>query len=167
MTLLSAFAQLLKARKNVFLIFVGGGELREQLSQEADRLGIFGHIRFSEGFVSPQEIPNYMQAFDFLCVSSVGEGWPNVIFEAMICNKPVIATSVGGIPEAICSRDYGLLVPPGDPAAMSNAMEKALDIHWCGEKIAQYAKDNSWTKVGAKYNQIYRQLWFAHGQARK
>jgi teichuronic acid biosynthesis glycosyltransferase TuaC len=100
-------------------------------------------------------------------VSSVGEGWPNVIFEAMICNKPVIATSVGGIPEAICSSDYGLLVPPKDPAAMSDAMQRALDMQWCRGKIAQYAKDNSWTKVGEKYNQIYRELWFAHGQARK
>lgn len=158
MTLLTAFGQLLKTRENVFLIFVGDGELRGKLLQEASRLGISAHIRFSEGMVAPREIPNYMQAFDFLCVSSVGEGWPNVILEAMVCGKPVIGTCVGGIPEAISSKDYGLLVPPQDPTAMTDAMKRALDIRWSKERIAQYAKQNSWKKVGARYHEIYREL---------
>ena len=162
MTLLAAFGQLMKRKENIYLIFVGDGELRGNLLQEANRLGISAHVRFTEGMVSPREIPNYMQAFDFLCVSSIGEGWPNVVLEAMVCGKPVIGTRVGGIPEAISSKDYGLLVPPKDPVAMADAMKMAIDIQWNREEIARYAKQNSWDKVGARYHEIYRELCIEH-----
>lgn len=158
MTLLAAFGQLLKVKENLYLIFVGDGELRGKLLQEASRLGISGHIRFSEGAVPPREIPNYMQAFDFLCVPSIGEGWPNVILEAMACGKPVIATNVGGNPEAVSSDKVGLIVPAQNPAALSKAMDQAMRISWDREGIVQYAKSHSWSQVGARYFDIYRRL---------
>ncbi len=158
LSLMAAFGRLMKAAGNVYLVFVGDGELKGKLVQEAKRQGISSHVRFSEGMVAPQEIPSYMQSFDYLCVSSTGEGWPNVIFEAMVCGKPVIGTRVGGIPEAIIGNDYGLLVPPQDPDAMMGAMQQALNTHWNRNKIASYAKQNSWNKVGEKYHKIYSQL---------
>lgn len=164
LTLLKAFGQLLKERKNVFLIFVGDGELKETLLQEASKSGISNQIRFSDGMVAPREIPNYMQAFDFLCLSSIGEGWPNVILEAMVCGKPVIGTNVGGVPEAIASEDYGFIVPPQDPAAMADAMRRALDSPWNRKDIAQYARENSWQKVGLRYHEIYQELHSKHNQ---
>ena len=69
-------------------------------------------LKFTQGMVSPDQIPSYMSAFDYLCVSSVAEGWPIVILEAMACGKPVITTDVGGNPEAVSSEKVGLIVPP-------------------------------------------------------
>jgi glycosyltransferase involved in cell wall biosynthesis len=166
MTLLTAFAHLLKQRNDLYLIFVGGGELKDALLQEAKRLNVAAHVRLTEGMVSPHEVPDYMEAFDFLCLSSLGEGWPNVILEAMACGKPVIGTNVGGVPEAIAGEDYGLIVPPQDPVAMADAMRKALDIPWNREDIARYARENSWEKVGARYHEIYRRLCAARKHKR-
>ena len=158
MTLIKAFAKLLTLRKDVYLIFVGDGELRGSLLEEAERIGVKDHVRFTEGMVSPDQIPSYMSAFDYLCVSSIGEGWPNVILEAMACGKPVIATDVGGNPEAVSSDKVGLIVPAQNPDAMSKAMDQAMRINWDRDTIVQYAKSHSWNQVGARYFSIYRRL---------
>ncbi len=157
-TLLKAFARLFASRKDVYLIFVGDGDLRESLAEEAERLGLSDHVRLTPGMVPPDQIASYMLAFDYLCVSSIAEGWPNVIFEAMICGKPVIATDVGGNPEAVSSNKFGLIVPAEDPDALASAMDQAMRIDWDSEAIAEYAKSHSWDRVGARYFEIYRQL---------
>ena len=158
MTLIQAFAKLVAIRKDVYLIFVGGGVLRESLLKEAERLCVKDHVRFTQGMVSPDQVPSYMQAFDYLCVSSIAEGWPNVILEAMVCGKPVIATDVGGNPEAVSSNKLGLIVPARDPDALASTMNQAMSINWDRESIARYAKSLSWIQVGARYSAIYRGL---------
>jgi glycosyltransferase involved in cell wall biosynthesis len=158
MTLIRAFGRLCQRWKDTYLVFVGNGGLRKDLAAEAERLGVKDRVRFTEGAVPPEQIPSYMEAIDYLCVSSTAEGWPNVILEAMICGKPVIATEVGGIPEAVSSDRYGFLVPARDPDAMSNAMDQAIRTNWDRESIVEYAKSHSWSQVGAQYFNLYRRL---------
>ena len=63
-----------------------------------------------------------MCAADVFCLSSSREGWPNVVHEALACGTPVVATEVGAIPELLCRSEYGLIVPPNDPAALENGV---------------------------------------------
>lgn len=156
-TLLSAFKKLLQKNMNAYLIMVGGGLLEKEVLLFAERLNVKKRLHFT-GYISHDEVKSYMSACDIFCLSSLCEGWPNVLFEAMSFGKPIVATDVGGIPEAICSQDYGFLVPPRQPDKMTEAMMKALHKKWDHKKIKDYASDNSWEKVAKKYFEIYHSV---------
>src|ERR1035438_662561 len=97
---------------HIRLLILGDGPERcriEQLVRDLDlrdRVILLGHI--------PDVRPYYKQA-DLLAISSVTEGSPNVLLEAMAAGVPVVATSVGGIPELVADRDTALLVEPRNP----------------------------------------------------
>jgi len=156
-TLLSAFKKLLQKNMNAYLIMVGGGLLEKEVLLFAERLNVKKRLHFT-GYISHDEVKSYVSACDIFCLSSLREGWPNVLFEAMSFGKPIVATDVGGIPEAICSQDYGFLVPPRQPDKMTEAMMKALHKKWDHKKIKDYASDNSWEKVAKKYFEIYHSV---------
>ncbi len=68
-----------------------------------------------------------MAAADVVCLPSWNEGLPNVIREAHTCGRPVVATRVGGIPEAVHSPELGILVPPRQPEALAEAVARQLE----------------------------------------
>jgi glycosyltransferase involved in cell wall biosynthesis len=156
-TLVDAFKNLVKKNPRAHLIIVGGGPLESKLRRYIINIGIKDCVHLT-GYVSHDEIPSYMRACDYFCLSSRREGWPNVLFEALIFGKPIIATNVGGIPDAVKNENYGILVPPGDVDQMTSAMTKAAEIKWDHERIKAYAKDNSWEKIAVKYYKIYQSL---------
>ena len=156
-TLVDAFNKFAKKNPRVHLIVVGGGPLETKLRRYVKNLGLKACVHLT-GYVPHDEIPNYMNACDYFCLSSLREGWPNVLFEAMIFGKPVIATNVGGIPEAVKNENYGILVRPGDAGQMTSAMKKAMETKWDHTRIKAYAEDNSWEKVAIKYNEVYQRL---------
>jgi glycosyltransferase involved in cell wall biosynthesis len=81
------------------------------------------------------EIPLWINASDVLCLPSLNEGLPNVALEAMACGLPVVASRVGGVPEIVRDDVNGLLVPPSDPAALADALRRALAMKWDHEAI--------------------------------
>jgi len=93
------------------LLLVGTGESEGRLRAQAARLGIDGRVRFV-GPVRPEELPRWYRAADALVLSSLREGWPNVVLEALACGTPVLATAVWGTPEILTGCDAGLLVEP-------------------------------------------------------
>jgi glycosyltransferase involved in cell wall biosynthesis len=97
---------------------VGDGPLRGELEAEAARLGIAGRVTFTG--LRP-DVRAYHHAFDLFLASSQFEGLPLALLEAMAAGRPVVATRVGGVPEAVDDGVEGLLVPPGDPAALAAA----------------------------------------------
>ena len=93
------------------------------------------------------------------------EGAPNVIREAMSCGIPVIATSVGGIPEMIKEGEHGLLFEPNDTIALSNHISFLCKsdvgvLKKMGEKARQYIINNcpSWSDSAAIYSNLYEDL---------
>jgi glycosyltransferase involved in cell wall biosynthesis len=68
------------------------------------------------------DIPDILGATDVWVLASLWEGNPLAVMEAMAASKPVIATSVGGVPELIRNEETGLLVPPNEVAALAEAM---------------------------------------------
>jgi glycosyltransferase involved in cell wall biosynthesis len=100
-------------------VLVGSGPLWEEAERLHAELGLGDRLLLVGEAPSAREI---MAALDVLVVSSISEGSSVVAMEAMALSKPVAATSVGGIPEVVADGETGLLVPPGDPAALAEAV---------------------------------------------
>jgi glycosyltransferase involved in cell wall biosynthesis len=71
-------------------------------------------------------VPSLHFLFDVSVLTSVSEGFPNSLVEAMAAGRPIVATNVGGVPDAVRPDENGLLVPPGDPAALAAALQSLL-----------------------------------------
>jgi glycosyltransferase involved in cell wall biosynthesis len=124
--LLEAFAALpAEGRREARLILVGEGELEEALRRRVAALGLEDRVSLRRP-VLHAAIPRWLGACDALVLPSVAEGYPNVLLEALACDRPVLATRVGGIPEIVQDGKTGILVPPGDPAALTAALERMM-----------------------------------------
>jgi glycosyltransferase involved in cell wall biosynthesis len=118
----------LLARDDVTLLIAGedleaGGEYRNALERQADGLGLGDRVRF---LGRRDDVPALLAAADVLVLPSSIEGLPLVVLEAMAAGVPVVATSVGGTPEAVVDGETGLLVPPGDVHALARALGELL-----------------------------------------
>ena len=91
-----------------------------------------------------QEVSSWMNASDVLCVPSLNEGLPNVALEAMACGLPVVASRVGGVPEIVQEGVNGFLVPPSDPHALAEALQRALAMKWDREAIRASISPFDW-----------------------
>lgn len=105
------------------LAIVGNGELREQVQREIVRLDLTERVRWFafEGGVGP-----YLRALDVLVLPSAWEALPLAVLEAMSYGLPVVATRVGGVPEAVDDGVTGRLVAPGDAQALAGALAEVL-----------------------------------------
>ena len=122
-TLLRAVASVVPAYPALHLVLVGDGPTRGASEELARELGIVDRVHFAG--LRPH-LPNLHHAFDLSALTSASEGFPNTVVEAMAAGRPVVATRVGGIPDAVEEGETGLLVPPGDAAALSAALAALL-----------------------------------------
>jgi glycosyltransferase involved in cell wall biosynthesis len=138
-TLIAAAAVVIVRNPEARFLIVGDGDLLPALKAQAQTLGISGQIVFAG---HRKDIPEILAATDVLCISSNYEGTPLVLFEAMAAGKAVVSTAVDGCREVIQDKKSGLLVPPGDPEKLGEALLKVIeDIPLRGrlEKAAQLA----------------------------
>ncbi len=104
-------------------VVVGAGPLQEQLLREAKQWGIEDRLTFT-GFRGDAQ--NFIAAGDIFVLPSPAEPFGLVLLEAMALAKPVIATRAGGPLEIVEADRTGLLVPPGDPNALADAITRLL-----------------------------------------
>ena len=123
-TLLRAFALLAARLPDVHLAIVGDGPCREALEALAAGLGPAGRVHFAG--MRPNR-PNPHHLFDVSVLTSLSEGFPNSVVEAMAAARPVVATDVGGMRDALLDGATGRLVPAGDPAALADALASVLE----------------------------------------
>jgi glycosyltransferase involved in cell wall biosynthesis len=105
-----------------FLIF-GEGELREALERQIKAHNLEKHVLLA-GF--RPDVLSLCKTADLVVLSSVTEGLGSAVLEAMACRKPIVATTAGGIPEAVVHERTGLLVPPRDHRALAQAIVRVL-----------------------------------------
>ena len=108
------------------VLIVGDGPERPALERQICELGL-GETVTMLGHRS--DVPDVLRAFDVAVCSSNFEGTPLSILEYMEAGLPVVATRVGGVPDLIDSGEHGLLVEPGDPGALANALAELLGDH--------------------------------------
>ena len=140
--LLEGFICMAASQPRATLVFVGGGEAHGRLMERAAEAGLAHRVRLL-GKVDHTLLPVWFAASDLLCLPSHNEGVPNVVLEAMACGVPVVASTVGGIPEVV-PEFAGVLVPPGDTSALAGALEEALVREWDSDRIAAHAKRFDW-----------------------
>jgi glycosyltransferase involved in cell wall biosynthesis len=114
-------AQRVLERHGVEFVITGKGPQRESLERRVEEAGIEDRVRFTGYVPRERQIRLYQNATAFVLPSHY-EGLPTVLLEAMACGTPAVATTVGGCPEVIEDGVDGLLVQPGDPPALSDAI---------------------------------------------
>ncbi len=119
--LLQAIAAVVKNGVDCRFVIVGKG--REKLAGRLKALDIEKYV-ITVGY--REDVPELLSIFDFFVLPSLREGLGTAILEAMAMGKPVVATQVGGIPEAIKHGGNGLLVPPADASALAAAIKQLL-----------------------------------------
>jgi colanic acid/amylovoran biosynthesis glycosyltransferase len=123
--LVEAVARIAPERPDLKVVIVGDGPLRASLEGQAAALGVTGNIVFA-GVASGDAVRQHLLDARAFVLPSFAEGLPVVLMEALALRRPVITTWVAGIPELVDAR-VGWLVPPGDVAALADAIGVALD----------------------------------------
>lgn len=113
------------------LVVVGDGQEGVSLRGLADEMGLAERVVFT-GEVA--DVPRVLEAFDVFCLPSRWEGLPGSLVEAMAAGLPVVATRVGGIPEIVVDGENGLLVAPGNPQQLADAIAAAAQRPELGDK---------------------------------
>ncbi len=150
------------------VVVVGEGPERQALEQRTRRLNLEETVRLI-GF--QPDIWAGLAAADAICIPSKSEGMPNALLEAMAAAKPIVATAVGGIPEAIESGHDGLLVPADDPRALAAAVCRCLDdpefAEGLGAAAARTVRERFCARaVAERYAELYAGLLHEGSRAR-
>lgn len=162
-TLLDAFAIVARSDPNARLVLVGEGPEEKNLKKHATSLpqNCRGRIEFCG---ADGDTAKYYANADVFCLSSIREGQPNAIMEAMACGLPVAATSVGGIPELVENEKSGLLSPAGDADALAQNILKILQnpemaaaMGARGREIAE--KNFSFSAMIGAHENLFDSLW--------
>ncbi len=130
--LLSACARLKHQGSDFGVYLVGGGPLRQALSEQAAQLGLSDRV-VMPGVVSHDTLPDWYRAADITVLPSLSEGVPNVLMESIACGTPFVASDVGGVSE-IADPLLDRLVPAGDSEALAAALASVLANRGSGSR---------------------------------
>lgn len=159
-TLLKAFREIAGKYSNIRLHIVGDGPLRGLLEAFCLENNLSSKVTF-EGRKSHEEALKAIAESTVFVLTSIDEGLPTVLVEAMAIGKPVIATAVGGVPEVVKDEINGMLVPPSSPEHLAKVLERLLNDSELRRKIgkaaAETVKDYTWGKIAKKYEIVYHE----------
>ncbi len=135
---------------------IGDGPERPRLEAEAQRLGLGGRVRFL-GALPREDVLAHVAAAEAVVLSSAWENFPHGVVEALALGTPVIATSVGGVPEVVHDGENGLLVGPGDADAFAGAVRRFLADpalrarlrEAAAPSVAEYSQDRIYGRLEA------------------
>jgi glycosyltransferase involved in cell wall biosynthesis len=134
--LIDAAARLLPRLPSARLLVVGDGDLMVALREQAQALRIADRVVFAG---HRTDVADLLGALDVFCISSLYEGTPLALFEAMAAGKAIVSTSVDGCREVLEDGATGLLVPPGDPVALAGALDRALSSESLRQQLGRNA----------------------------
>jgi glycosyltransferase involved in cell wall biosynthesis len=137
--LLEAARELLRERADLFFVWLGTEPLDEQTARHVEQFNVNDSFRLITAKEMEQgrlDLLALLRLADLFVLPSFNEGLPVALLEAMALGKACIASNVNAIPEAIRDRETGLLVPPGDSAALAAAIVELKDNADVRERIA-------------------------------
>jgi glycosyltransferase involved in cell wall biosynthesis len=143
--------------KNIYLYIIGDGHLKDFLKEKIEALAFQDRV-FLLGPLPHNIISWWMNAADFFLLSSIREGCPVVIHEALACGVPIVSTNIGGIPDIVENGIHGLLCPPDNPEEFAKSLMAAISNTWDRLEIAKYGQSYTWDRVAENMVQIYREL---------
>jgi glycosyltransferase involved in cell wall biosynthesis len=157
-TAIRALAHVVQRRPDAHLLLVGEGPEREAIQSWVRERGLEAHIHLL-GLRS--DIPRLLCAADLFLLTSISEGIPLTIIEAMAASLPVVATRVGGVPEMVEDGRTGLLAAPGDDAALAQGILNLADDSLLREEMGQLGRAACLARFSedtmhSAYEQLYR-----------
>ena len=158
--LLDAAAIVCRAHPDATFIVAGRGGLEEELKQKAVSLGLEKNFLFL-GY--RDDVDDLLQAMDVFAMSSLSEGMPVSILEAMAARTPVISTDVGGISEVIRHRETGLLTPAASPKGLAEGILSYMENDELRHAVTENAyqsvcQGHSMTAMMEAYEELYAEL---------
>lgn len=158
-TAIRAFAMLRQQLPSARLTIAGGGPEVDRLQALVADLGLTEAVRFT-GTLDRDGMAALFTAADVCVNPSLTDNSPNSVLESMAAGVPVVSTNVGGVPYIVQDGHNGLLVPPGDPQAMAQALERVLGdaALWQRLSAAGLASVQSfaWPQVAEHLQGVYR-----------
>lgn len=146
---------------------VGTGAMREALDGLAERMSVSHLLRYV-GTVPYDKLHESYQGADIFVLTSMSEGMPAVVLEAMACGLPVIATDVSGNEELVRRGENGFLVPVEDTEALAQALVKLIrdkDLRErMGMRSRQLVQPHEWRDIVKRYEMILKEV--VHGSLR-
>jgi len=153
-------ADLHRRRADVRFSILGDGPMLAELTAEAARLGISDCI----AFLPPQRDPQrYYRGLDIYVNTSLHEGLPLSVLEAMACGTPIVAAEVGGIPEVVRHGEHGFLIPGRDARAFAACCERLIEDRELRRAMgasarARVAEAFGRERMAASYRALYEEL---------
>lgn len=138
-------------------VILGEGAERTALERLAAELGIADRVSLPGWVENPRE---YLPQFDVVVLPSRSEGFPLAMVEAMLAARPVIATRVGSMPEAVIPGETGILIEKNDVTGLAQALEQLRDRRSCCEQLGQQARQLAVDRFTVEaMTTRYEQLW--------
>ena len=153
--LLEAIKILKSEYPDLRLSIVGNGPEESRLRAKCSQLGIQDRVTFL-GAIPHDEMPEYYRKADVFCLSSVREGCPNVIMEALATGIPVAATKVGGVPELVRDGLNGFLAKDLSPEAIAHTITQVIERAWIPDEIRSTVEGRSWEKVADEIQGVFQ-----------
>jgi glycosyltransferase involved in cell wall biosynthesis len=148
---------------DVHFVIVGDGPLRADVEARVAALGLTERVHLTG---LRRDVPDLMYSFDIFALSSLWEGLPRVLPQAMAAGLPIVATAVDGNAEAVTDGVNGLLTPPGDPQAMASALLRLLEEPALARKMGETgragAEEFSARKMVSDIAALYEALLAEH-----
>lgn len=164
--LVEATSVLHKQNPDILVVFVGDGPTKEKIQQYAYELNLDDCVVFT-GYCSLPDTLDIMQKFDIFALPSDLEGMPYVILHAMSLSKPVVATSVGGIPEQIETGKTGFVIPPGITVTLTRALQFLIDNPGVRQRMGELGYQRYQTyftveRMLSDHEKLYQSLYEAN-----
>ena len=165
-TTLQAMAKVVQVVPEATLVLVGDGKIRNELETLTRQLGLQQHVRF-EGWVEFSRLPSYFAASDVCILPLIQSTHTDAttshkLFQYMLMGKPVVASASGETGRMIQEADCGLLFPPGDSEALSDALIRLTDPELrerLGERGREAVLDRyNWSRSAARLLHVYEEL---------
>jgi len=143
--LIDAMAPLMASRPTLHLVFVGGGSpVFEQTQDYVAELGLQDRIHLMG---MRRDVPNLLAGFDLFALATQQEASGTVYVEAQASGLPVIGTDVGGVSEMLRNGDTGILVPPKDPQALTDALARLIDDPALRRRMGEAGRKMVWEEA--------------------
>ena len=158
--LIRAMPFILEIHPRARLILIGQGPQLGELKELRTRLDLEKAVELRPA-VPRQDLAQWYNAADLVCLPSHREGRPNILLEALACGRPILTTAVGGVPEIIEEGRTGRLVEPGRPEAMGRAGADLLDRPELLAKMGRAGPETleemglTWPKAAGRVREVY------------
>lgn len=126
MNFIDAIPEIIKERDDLGFLIGGDGQLQDKIETYISKENLNAKVKLA-GWISYDELPDYLNELQLLVLPSYTEGLPNIMLEAMACGTPVLATPVGSIPDVIKNGKTGFIMRNNSPECIAENVERALN----------------------------------------